>query len=162
MRTEEPEIKQIPDIQVVGKKFQGVSTNNLSKLVGPAMGEIFGEIGKRENAGNGIHPVGPPMYIDLNTEFNPENMCFEIAVPVNKEPTINGNLEYHIIAGGKVVSMMCFGPYSDLSKDIYGQVFAFAKQKGLRISGPLRELYHNNPQEVSPENLQTELQLPVE
>ncbi|MBD3404968.1 MAG: hypothetical protein GF411_02395 [Candidatus Lokiarchaeota archaeon] len=161
MRTEEPIIKKISDLKVIGKKFEGITTNDLSKLIGPAMGQIFGEISKSENARSGVHPAGPPMYIDLNTEFDPENMQFEIAVPVSKEPKIQGDLEYHIITGGKVVSMMCYGPYSDLCKDIYGQVFAFAKKRGLKIVGPLRELYHNNPQEVAPEELQTELQLPV-
>ena len=53
------------------------------------------------------------------------------------------------------------GPY-EASRETYTNLYAWLKRNGLRITGPIREIYLNDPGQVSPEEILTEIYVPVE
>ena len=52
------------------------------------------------------------------------------------------------------------GPY-EASEPTYLGLFAWLEGQGLSITGPMREVYHNDPREVPPEEILTEILAPV-
>jgi effector-binding domain-containing protein len=52
------------------------------------------------------------------------------------------------------------GPY-EACEPTYERLFAWISDKGLQITGPIREIYLNDPRVVSPEQILTEILAPV-
>jgi effector-binding domain-containing protein len=52
------------------------------------------------------------------------------------------------------------GPYESC-EPTYLKLFAWIETKGLLISGPIREVYPNDPRVVKPEEIITEIFIPV-
>jgi effector-binding domain-containing protein len=52
------------------------------------------------------------------------------------------------------------GPYEEMGLAEHA-LYAWAEEHGFEPSGPIRELYLNDPQHVVPEALETEVMLPV-
>ena len=52
-----------------------------------------------------------------------------------------------------------YGPYESC-ESTYLKLFAWIKEKGLRISGPIREVYPDDPREVPPEKIIAEIFVP--
>ncbi len=52
------------------------------------------------------------------------------------------------------------GPYQE-STPTYERLFAWLESKGKKITGPIREIYFNDPREVPPEEILTEILAPV-
>jgi effector-binding domain-containing protein len=52
------------------------------------------------------------------------------------------------------------GPYQECTTT-YERLFAWIGEQGLGITGPIREIYHNDPREVKPEEILTEILAPV-
>jgi effector-binding domain-containing protein len=57
--------------------------------------------------------------------------------------------------------MTLIGPYTEFTQEIYDRLYAYIQKKGLKIAGPLREIYLSNPQETPADQLVTELQIPI-
>jgi AraC family transcriptional regulator len=52
------------------------------------------------------------------------------------------------------------GPYATC-EPAYLALFAWIEEKGLTICGPIREIYPNDPRAVSPEEIITDIYVPV-
>jgi len=62
----------------------------------------------------------------------------------------------------KMAVYLYVGPYEKVG-DAYGKVFQFIEQNGYKMAGPAMEKYLDmNPQAVKPEDLKTEINVPVE
>jgi len=114
-----------------------------------------------------IKVTGPPLF--LCHEITPEAVMeangkgtatVEVAWPVSG--TVKGNQEMKIyeLPGGKMVHTVHKGPYESC-EPTYLKVFAWIESRGLRISGPIREVYPNDPREVRPDEIITEIFVPV-
>ncbi len=53
------------------------------------------------------------------------------------------------------------GPYEECSPT-YEKLFSWIAEKGKRIVGPIREVYFNDPREVPPEKILTEIYAPLD
>ena len=53
------------------------------------------------------------------------------------------------------------GPYHEC-QPTYETLYSWIEQKGKRIVGPVREVYLNDPNEVSSEDILTEIYAPIE
>ena len=75
---------------------------------------------------------------------------------------MKGNREINVyeLPGGKMVHTVHKGPYESCEAT-YLKVFSWIKEKRLQISGPIREVYPNDPREVPPEKIITEIFVPV-
>jgi effector-binding domain-containing protein len=52
------------------------------------------------------------------------------------------------------------GPYQEVGV-AYTRLFEYIEEHGLELAGPSRALYLNDPEEVTEEELMSEIQLPV-
>jgi AraC family transcriptional regulator len=52
------------------------------------------------------------------------------------------------------------GPY-ETCESPYLALFSWMEERYLQVAGPIREIYPNNPREVRPEEIVTEIMVPV-
>ena len=64
------------------------------------------------------------------------------------------------LPAGSVAVARHVGPYEEMGLAEHA-LHAWAEEHGFEPSGPIRELYLNDPAEVAPEALETEVILPV-
>ena len=117
---------------------------------------------------NGIAIAGPPIF--LCHEITPEAVMaadragtadVEVAWPVTGNVKGAGEIRAYILPGGKMARIVHHGPY-EACEPTYRRLFGWINEKGLRITGPIREVYPNDPREVPPEQILTEILAPVE
>jgi effector-binding domain-containing protein len=116
----------------------------------------------------GIGIAGMPMFLCHETGKEEAiaadaagNADIEVAVPVIGNPEGNGEIRHYTIPGGKMARTFHRGPY-EACEPTYLALFTWICEHNLQISGPIRELYHNDPNEVKPEEILTEILAPVE
>jgi len=114
-----------------------------------------------------IKVTGPPLF--LCHEITPEAVMqaneqgtatVEVAWPVSG--TVEGNRDMNVyeLPGGKMVHTVHKGPYES-SEPTYRKLFSWIETRGFQISGPIREVYPNDPRIVKPEEIITEIFVPV-
>jgi effector-binding domain-containing protein len=115
----------------------------------------------------GIPPAGPPVY--LWHEGSPEvafaadaagTADVEIAIPVGRRFPPSGGISCYTLPGGRMARIVHHGPYEECMPT-YERLFSWIEGHGLRITGPVREIYHNDPREVKPGDILTEILAPV-
>jgi AraC family transcriptional regulator len=115
----------------------------------------------------GICPAGGPVF--LCHELTPEAVFasdaagtadIEVVVPVTRTFTPAGDISCYLLAGGRMARVFHQGPYQECTAT-YERLFAWIREQGLEITGPTREIYHNDPREVRPEDILTEILAPV-
>ena len=118
--------------------------------------------------GNNIQPGGPPLFVchEMSMEqvmkADKENDAdVEVAVPIMTEVKGTDNIRCYELSGGKMVKTIHKGPYEDCGPT-YEKLFAWINEKGLKITGFTREVYLNDPREISPEEILTEIYAPIE
>ena len=104
------------------------------------------------------HEISPEAVMEANEKGN---ATIEIAWPVSGTARGTDDMKIYDMPGGKMVHTIHHGPY-DSCVTTYERLFAWINERGLRISGPIREIYPNDPREVSPDAIITEIYVPVE
>ena len=121
-------------------------------------GKVFGTLGKRI----GRHISGKAMCLYYDGEYREEDADFEPCFPVSKAIDEEG-IEVHEIPPARCLSLIHEGPYEELGRS-YAKLFDAARQHGMTVELPSREIYVKGPGMVfkgNPENYVTEIQLPV-
>lgn len=157
MSTTEPVIKNVSKMRVISKREKGSYSKTINKLIGEIMGQIF----KPDNQKERVTIIGPPMFICHDKGYNDVDADIEIAIPITGRINVEQDFEVKYLEGGKVVSTIHTGSYSNLS-EAYTRVFEYSRKTGLKIAGLTRELYLTNPNEKPENELLTEIQLPIE
>ena len=118
--------------------------------------------------GKGIPIQGHPVFVchEANTEEvmkadREGSADLEVAVPVGKKVEDTGELKCYELPGGKMAKIVHKGPYEDC-EPTYEKLFTWIEQNGMKVTGPIREVYLNDPNEVSWEETLTEIYAPVE
>lgn len=142
------ELVEIPAIQVRSKR---VVINDFPKGLAPLMGGLVTEIQEA-----GAMPAGAPILLYYDENYDPEKVDVEAAWPVEDTRLATGMLPA-IIAARCVYT----GPYNTL-EPVYGAMMEWITQKGYRPLCPMREVYPNDPAVTPPEQLITEVIMPVE
>jgi effector-binding domain-containing protein len=83
-------------------------------------------------------------------------VCAEIA----PEAVVRGRSERVRLPAVRCAAVRHVGAYEELGL-AYHALFAWAQERGHAEAGPLREIYRNDPREVAPEALVTDVLLPV-
>ena len=117
----------------------------LGKAYG-AIGQYMGELGEQ--------PAGAP-YAAYFT-FTMESMDIEIGFPVGGSLPGKGEIQSGDIPAGKVAQTMYTGPYNKI-EPAYNALTAFVEQQGYEATGVAYEFYLNDPGEVAPEELLTQI-----
>lgn len=155
--TEEITLVDIPAQKVLGM----VRTGNYHLIPGMIMA-IYNHIASHQ-----VSITGPPVFIchetspeDVKTAIEQHNARVEVAWPVSGPVTETEEIRSYDLPGGTMVHAVHTGPY-ETCEPTYHRIFAWIAENGLCISGPVREVYTNDPRMVRPEELITEIFIPV-
>jgi len=85
----------------------------------------------------------------------------EVIVPVAAPIEETNEIKYYELFGGQMAKIVHKGPY-DACEQTYNKLFAWLDENVKTICGPIREVYLNDPREVKPEEILTELYAPIE
>jgi effector-binding domain-containing protein len=91
------------------------------------------------------------------------NADIEVAFPISGSIEIAGDKEIRVyeLPGGKMAKIVHEGPYEECTLS-YKKLFSWITENGKRISGPFREVYLNDPREIQPEEILTEIYAPLD
>lgn len=115
----------------------------------------------------GIMITGPPIFV-MHEQSREEAMAadqegtadVEIAVPVAGKAEGEGEVRSYTLPGGKMAKIVHRGPY-EACEPTYNRLFAWIADQGKTITGPMREVYLNDPREVGQEEILTEIYAPI-
>ncbi|MFZ2455046.1 MAG: GyrI-like domain-containing protein [Candidatus Altiarchaeia archaeon] len=110
---------------------------------------------------------GPPVFVCH--ESSPEEVekankegtaDVEVAIPVSKKIKGSKEIKNYELPGGKMAKIVHKGPYAKCGP-AYEKLFAWIAKNKKKLAGPTREVYLNDPREVSEMDLLTEIYAPI-
>ena len=155
MPSQEVVLKEVPALRVAA--LRGVVETY------SAQGSLWNQLEAHLQA-QGIKPAGPCFTLDHNEEYRPQDVDLEVCEPVDAPLDASGPIRiYDLPPVPQMASMIHHGPYEGLSA-AYQAFMAWIQANGYRIAGPNREIYLRSLVDhgVTPEDLVTEMQFPVE
>lgn len=125
--------------------------------IGAAMGEAFPKI-FHAVVSAGVEAAGMPLarYFD----FGEQETTFECAIPVPAEFTPTDEVKASSVGGSEAAFGLHVGPYVTIG-ETWGAMMAWVAEQGRAPAGPTWEVYVDDPQDVAPEQLRTELYIPL-
>lgn len=102
-------------------------------------------------------PEGPAFaqYLSMEEPFE-----FRAGFPVARKFEPGNGVEVSELPGGEVISTIHLGPYDRL-EEAYEALMAYARENGLQPGDSMWEFYWNDPQTTDPEDLKTEIVMPL-
>ena len=147
----------VPPILVAGIRRKG-SYRQIPVMIG----ELVEFIVRRE-----IGPAGPPIYLwheqsveDAYRADASGDADIEVAFPVTGRTRPEGDIVTYELPGGLMARVLHKGPYQECT-GTYERLFAWLESEGRKVAGPIREIYLNDPREVRPDEILTEILAPV-
>lgn len=154
------------DITVVDVKPElviGIKKTGHYKLIAELLPKIY-----EYAASKGAQFTGPPVFVchEVSAEKAMEadkngTANLEVAAPIADKIPESDEITCYTLLGGKMVKTIHKGPYEDCGPT-YEKLFAWLEEKGMKIVGPTRERYLNDPREVTKEEILTEIYVPIE
>lgn len=126
--------------------------------MGKAMESFMAEFFKQ-----GLTPVGPPLGVYHNDpmKVKEEELKWAVGFPISKGTEVKAPLKKEETKFKKAVVSMYTGPY-DKMDETYTKILKYIEDKGYKVLWPTYEKYLSNPQTTKPEELKTEVIVPVE
>ena len=153
----EPTIKEIPEMRVLSIRKIG----SFGPTIGELIGMICATIKNPENEKN-LTVTGPIMSLCYDEEYKETDNDIECAIPISGQITVdNSEMQVKSYPASKVVSYVHKGSYNKLHEK-YTYLYKYIQENNLKVNGPCRELYLNDPAQVSEGELKTEIQIPIE
>ncbi len=151
------EITDVPAMNVLGTKQIGTYA-----LIPELLMKVFSYI-QQEKA----TIAGPPIFLCHETspravrEANENGTAVvEVAWPVSEPVKGTAEIPTYILPGGRMAHVIHKGPY-EACEPTYLALFAWIEKRDLTICGPVREMYPNDPRTVPPEEIITDIYVPV-
>ena len=119
-------------------------------------------------AQNGVQMIGPPLFICH--EMSPEeavkadkenNADVEVAIPIAQRGKETEEITCYELPEAKMAKIVHKGPYHEETAT-YEKLFAWLETNDKTVVGPFREIYLNDPHEVSEEELLIEIYAPID
>lgn len=147
--------KDLPD-QPVAAVRKTTSLADIGDDIAAGFGALMHYMGPR-----GIAPSGAPLVvyhdmIDADTDGDVE-VCIPVAEPVDGA---DGEVYGSTLVGGTVAATVHRGPYDQIGP-AYHVLAGWVSEHGHELAGPPRERYLNDPREVPPDELLTEINWPI-
>jgi effector-binding domain-containing protein len=123
-----------------------------------AVSKLMAEFSKQ-----GLTPVGMlhGIYYNRPQEVKPGELKWAVGFPVPKDANVLAPMKKSECNHKKIATYMHIGPYEKMDPS-YNKILEFVESKGYKVVFPAYEKYLNNPYEVKPEELKTEIVIPVE
>jgi len=146
-------IKDMDPFSYAAMEFSG-SFEKMEQSIGQFMQEFFKQ---------GLQPGGPLLGIYYNdpTTVKAEELKWAVGFPVPEDAGVEAPLKKIDTTFKKAAVYLYTGPYEKMDK-AYQMIFKHIEDKGCKMVWPCYDKYLNNPQEVKPEDLKTEIIVPVE
>jgi len=100
------------------------------------------------------------IYYNAPGQVKPEELSWEVGFQISEQASPQAPLEKKTWNYPTVATAVHIGPYTRAGETIQ-RLMAWIKTRGLSASGPILERYMNNPMQVKPEELRTEIWVPV-
>jgi effector-binding domain-containing protein len=134
-----------------------VRTRTRGEDLPEVMGRCFGTVMEHLGA-VGVEPAGPPFAAYHNSDM--ENLDLEVGFPVSAVIAGGDEVQAGTIPGGHVAVGLHTGPYDQLD-ETYEKLTGYITGQGLHPEQSIYEFYLNDPGEVEPAQLQTEVYIPL-
>ena len=115
---------------------------------------------------SGAEINGPPVFVchetlrDAVRANEDASADVEVVVPIANVVDGRGAITCYELPGGKMAKILHKGPY-EKSAPTYKKLFEWIAANHKKVAGPTREVYLNDPREVRPEELLTEIYAPI-
>ena len=153
-----PVIKETQRLRVLSKRETGTYEETIGKLIV----ELATIVQSPENRNNYVKITGPFMTIYHDDEFIEEDADIEVAVPISGRVSIEDpSVEVRNLKPLRVASLVHKGSYESIGT-AYEKILGFVRDNMLEITGPMIDLYLNDPNTVKPEDILTEIQVPIQ
>jgi effector-binding domain-containing protein len=153
----EPSIKELPQIRVISKRDKGIIGETIGRLIGDLMDVIH----MPENQSNFVRIVGPFMTIYHDHEYKEQDADIEVAIPITGKVTLTDpSFQVKNFQKKKVASLIHKGSYETIGM-AYAKLHNYILENELDLSGPMMDVYLNDPNTVEPDEILTEIQAPV-
>jgi effector-binding domain-containing protein len=153
----EPLVKEVPKTRVISKRDKGPIGETIGRLIGDLMGVIY----KPENQANLVKIVGPFMTVYHDHEYKELDADLEMAVPISGKVTVSDpGIEIKNLPSRRVASLVHKGSYETIGP-AYAKLYEYVVRSGLELSGPMMDVYLNDPNTVEPDEILTEIQVSV-
>jgi len=142
--------KTLPPVIVAGLRMKGRYAD---------CGKAFGKIGRKV----GRHIAGKAMMLCYDQEYREDDADFEPCMPLKRLIEAEG-LNVRELEGGPHLSLIHHGPYDDVSRT-YSRLLEHAKENGIQLKSPSREVYIKGPGMIfkgNPKKYITEIQFPID
>ncbi len=149
-----PEIRDLDTVCLAAMTGNGPFDQMAQKI--PAfIGEFFKQNLKPKSPVMGIY------YHDPETVKDPAGYKWDVAFEIEKGAEVKAPLKKLEYKAGKAVVYLHVGPYEKTGES-YNLIFKFAEEKGYKVVWPVFSRYINTPMEAKPEDLKTEIIVPIE
>jgi effector-binding domain-containing protein len=153
----EPSVKEVPKTRVISKRDKGI----IGETIGRLIGELMGVIQMPENQANFVRIVGPFMTIYHDHEYKEKDADIEVAIPVTGKVTIDDpSFEVKNLPEHKAASLVHKGSYETIGM-AYKKLYEYIVMNDFEMSGPMMDIYLNDPNTVEPDDILTEIQAPI-
>jgi len=155
-------MEDIALVEVVSQQVIGIKKNGTYALIPELLMKVYEYTVKKNMVITGppifiCHEISPEAVMEANEKGT---ATIEVAWPVSGKDKGTKVMKVYELAGGKMAHATHHGPYESC-EPTYLKLFSWIKEQDLRISGPIREVYPNDPREVPPEKIITEIFVPV-
>jgi effector-binding domain-containing protein len=154
---------EITIVDVKPQLVAGITEVGPYKLIAELIPKIYEYAGSK-----GAQFTGPPVFLchEITAEKAMEadkngTANIEVAAPIASNIPETDEITCYTIPGGKMAKTMHKGPYQDCGPT-YEKFYKWIEDQGKKISGPVREVYLNDPREVASEEILTEIYAPIE
>lgn len=156
-------MEEITLIEVPPQQVIGITRTGTYSLIPELLMKVYAYIVEKN-----LTIAGMPTFVchetspDAVREANERGTAIvEVAWPVSGTVKDSGEFRAYVIPGGRMVRAVHHGPY-ETCESTYLSLFSWIEARHLRIAGPIREIYPNDPCTVRPEEILTEILVPVE
>lgn len=134
-----------------------VSSRASRRTIGERMGEAFGRLRDHVQS-SGTQVTGPPFSIYPETPG--EDFAFQVGLPVAPGTAAGEGVDVQELPGGEAAVLTYAGPYEGLAEQ-WQRLMSWIQAGGRAPSAPPREIYLDEPDQAAPEDLLTQLVVPL-
>jgi len=148
---------EVPAMNVLGTRKTGTYA-----LIPELLMKVFTYARKKKAVITGpplflCHEISPAAVAEANEKGT---AVIEVAWPVTGSVKGTKDITAYVLPGGRMAHVIHKGPY-ETCEPTYLALFAWIRENGLTICGPIREVYPNDPRVVPPEEIVMDIFVPV-
>ena len=150
------------DVQIMEETTQLVAATRMHtslRRIGDDIGVGFGSL-MQTLGREGLVASGPPLIVYHDVIDEETEGDIEICVPVDGAISGDSKVYGRELEGATMASTVHRGPYEEIAP-AYHTLTGWISEHGHEIAGPPREIYLNDPQTVSSEEILTRVEFPI-